>query len=89
MSTLTILDLSSTATLDITGMKSVRGGLGFAPWTSVYAPVKLSFDSSLKIDQQNQQMQSVNNAFANGSAFQEHMRNTVDTNQNATNNVWR
>ncbi|RZT41520.1 hypothetical protein [Cupriavidus agavae] len=90
MSTLTILDLSSTATLDAHGMKSVRGGLGLiAPWTSVYAPVKLSFDSSLKIDQQNQQMQSVNNAFANGSAFQEHMRNTVDTNQSATNNVWR
>jgi len=88
MSTLTILDLSSTATLDASGMKSVRGGLGLiAPWTSVYAPVKLSFDSHVKIDQQNQQMQQVGNYFANGSAFQEHLHNNVTTNQYAQNNA--
>lgn len=88
MSTLTILDLSSTTTLEATRMKSVRGGLGIiAPWTSVYAPVKLSFDSHTKIDQQNQQMQEVGNYFGNGSAFQEHLSNSVTTNQRAQNNA--
>ena len=88
MSTLTILDLSSTTTLEATRMKSVRGGLGLiAPWTSVYAPTKLSFESHTKIDQSNQQMQEVGNYFANGSAFQDHLRNNVTTNQYAQNNA--
>ncbi|WP_244785726.1 hypothetical protein [Cupriavidus pauculus] len=89
MSNLTILDLTTTATLDRAGMQAVRGGLGIiaAPWTSVYAPVKLSFDSHTKIDQQNQQMQQVGNYFANGSAFQDHMTNNAYTNQHAQNNA--
>ncbi|KAI3589980.1 hypothetical protein D9X30_5563 [Cupriavidus sp. U2] len=88
MSTLTILDLSSTTTLEANRMQSVRGGLGLiAPWTSVYAPVKLSFDSHVKIDQQNQQMQQVGNYFGNGSAFQDHLRNNATTNQYAQNNA--
>ena len=88
MSTLTILDLSSTASLDAAQMKAVRGGMAIvAPWTSVYAPVKLSFDSHVKIDQSNQQMQQVGNYFANNSAFQDHMTNNVTTNQRAQNNA--
>ena len=88
MSTLTILDLSSTTTIEATRMKSVRGGMGLiAPWTSVYAPVKLSFDSHTKITQSNQQLQDVANYFGNGSAFQDHMHNNVTTNQYAQNNA--
>nr|WP_315597247.1 hypothetical protein [uncultured Cupriavidus sp.] len=90
MTTLTIKDLSSTETLDAKTLQAVRGGLAIvAPWTSVYAPVKLSFDSHVKIDQSNQQMQQVENYFGNGSAFQDHMRNNVTTNQSAQNNVYR
>ncbi|CAG9169025.1 hypothetical protein [Cupriavidus pampae] len=87
MTTLTITDLSVTETLDAKGMQAVRGGFGFAPYTSIYSPVKLSFDKTTKIDQSNQQMQEVNSMFANGSAFQEHLRNNVNTNQNASNYV--
>ena len=88
MSTLTILDLSSNVAIDAAQMKAVRGGLALvAPWTSVYAPVKLSFDSHVKIDQSNQQMQQVGNYFANNSAFQDHMTNNVTTNQHAQNNA--
>lgn len=91
MTTLTITDLSVTETLDAKGMQAVRGGTGFnwAPITSVYHPVKLSFDSTTKITQSNQQMQEVNNMFGNGSAFQDHLSNTVNTNQNASNTVYR
>ncbi|WP_423197913.1 MULTISPECIES: hypothetical protein [unclassified Cupriavidus] len=85
MTTLTINDLSVTETLDAKGMRAVRGGFGFVPFTSIYSPVKLSFDSVRKIDQSNQQMQEVNSMFANGSAFQDHLKNDVYTNQNATN----
>ena len=89
MTTLTITDLSVTETLDAKGMKAVRGGigLGFVPYTSIYSPVKLSFDKTTKIDQSNQQMQEVNSMFANGSAFQEHLSNNLHTNQNASNYV--
>nr|WP_315596144.1 hypothetical protein [uncultured Cupriavidus sp.] len=88
MSTLTILDLSSNVAIDAAQMKAVRGGLAIvAPWTSVYAPVKLSFDSHVKIDQSNQQMQQVENYFGNNSAFQDHMTNNVTTNQRAQNNA--
>ncbi len=88
MSTLTILDLSSNEVIDATRMRSVRGGMGLVmPWTSVYAPVKLSFDSHTKIDQSNQQLQSVASYFGNGSAFQDHMSNDVHTSQTATNNA--
>ena len=91
MTTLTINDLSVTETLDARGMRAVRGGLGlgWVPYTSIYNPVKLSFDSSTTITQSNQQMQEVNNMFANGSAFQDHLKNNVNTNQNASNTVYR
>ncbi|MGO4277501.1 hypothetical protein SAMN05216321_101534 [Cupriavidus sp. OV038] len=89
MTTLTIQDLSSTATLDAKKMSAVSGGLGlFAPYTSVYSPFKLSIDKHTEINQQNQQMQSVTSAFGNGSAFQDHMKNTVTTSQTASNNVY-
>ncbi|MBV8271396.1 MAG: hypothetical protein JO067_03910 [Cupriavidus sp.] len=88
MSTLTILDLSSHETIDATRMQAVRGGMGLVmPWTSVYSPVKLSFDSHTTIDQSNQQLQNVASYFGNGSAFQDHMKNDVHTTQTATNNA--
>ena len=90
MTTLTIKDLSSTETLDAKKLQAVHGGLAvFAPRTSIFTPVSLSFDSHLKINQSNQQMQQVENYFGNGSAFQDHMTNNVTTNQNAQNNVYR
>ncbi|RZT41521.1 hypothetical protein [Cupriavidus agavae] len=88
MTTLTIKDLSSTETLDAKSLQAVRGGLGFAPYTSVYAPFKLSFDKTTTINQSNQQMQDVTSYFGNGSAFQANMHNNVTTNQHAQNNVY-
>jgi len=88
MSTLTILDLSSHEVIDATRMQAVRGGMALVmPWTSVYSPVKLSFDSHTSIDQSNQQLQNVASYFGNGSAFQDHMKNKVNTTQTATNNA--
>ncbi|MGO4303891.1 MULTISPECIES: hypothetical protein [unclassified Cupriavidus] len=89
MTTLTIKDLTSAETLDAKKMSAVTGGLGlFAPYTSVYSPVKLSFDKTTTINQSNQQMQQVASYFGNGSAFQDHMKNDVHTSQTATNNVY-
>jgi len=89
MTTLTIQDLSSTETLDAKKMSAVSGGLGlFAPYTSIYHPVKIDFDKTTTINQSKQQMQEVNNLFGNGSAFQEHLKNTVTTSQTASNNVF-
>ena len=88
MTTLTIKDLSSTETLDAKKLQAVRGGLAlFAPHTSIFTPVSLKFDSHTTITQSNQQMQDVANYFGNGSAFQDHLRNNVTTNQNAQNNA--
>jgi len=87
MTTLTIKDLSSAETLDATKMHAVSGGIAVFPITSVYSPVKLSFDNITKITQSNQQMQDVASYFGNGSAFQDHMKNDVDTTQRATNNA--
>ena len=47
MTTLTIKDLSAAETLDSKRMQAVRGGLAYLPYTSVYAPIKLAFDSSI------------------------------------------
>ncbi|WP_454763302.1 hypothetical protein [Cupriavidus campinensis] len=89
MTTLTIKDLSSAETLDAKTMSAVSGGLGlFAPYTSIFNPVKISFDKTTTINQSNQQMQDVTSLFGNGSAFQDHMKNTVTTSQTATNNVY-
>jgi hypothetical protein len=88
MTKLTIKDLSSTETLDAKKLQSVRGGIAvFAPRTSIFTPVSLSFDSHKTITQSNQQLQDVANYFGNGSAFQEHMHNNVTTNQYAQNNA--
>lgn len=89
MTTLTIKDLSSTETLDAKKLHAVRGGLAvFAPHTSIFTPVSLSFESTKKITQSNQQLQDVASYFGNGSAFQDHMKNSVTTNQNAQNNAY-
>ena len=87
MTTLTIKDLSSTETLSASSLQAVRGGTLFAPRTSIFTPVSISFDKDIKINQSNQQMQDVTSYFGNGSAFQEHMHNNVTTNQYAQNNA--
>ncbi|WP_066734310.1 hypothetical protein [Cupriavidus sp. D384] len=88
MTTLTIKDLSSTETLDAKKLQAVRGGIAvIAPYTSIFTPVSLKFDSHTKITQSNQQLQDVANYFGNGSAFQDHMKNNVTTNQYAQNNA--
>ncbi|MBV8271390.1 MAG: hypothetical protein JO067_03880 [Cupriavidus sp.] len=87
MTTLTIKDLSSAETLDASKMHAVSGGMALYPITSIYSPVKLSFDNITNITQSNQQLQDVASYFGNGSAFQDHMKNKVDTTQSATNNA--
>jgi hypothetical protein len=89
MTTLTITDLSATETLDSKRMQAVRGGLSYLPFAAVYAPVKLSFDNSINAVQEIAQMQSVTNLNGHGSAFLDHVRSHVDTNQNASNNIYR
>ncbi|RDK07323.1 hypothetical protein [Cupriavidus lacunae] len=89
MTTLTIKDLSATETLDSKRMHAVRGGLAYLPFAAVYAPIKLAFDGSITAKQEIAQMQSVTNLNGNGSAFLDHVNSHVDTNQNASNNIYR
>ncbi|WP_439683087.1 STAS domain-containing protein [Cupriavidus oxalaticus] len=89
MTTLTIKDLAATETLDSKRMQAVRGGLAYLPFAAVYAPIKLKLDSSITATQEIAQMQSVTNLNGNGSAFLDHVRSHVDTNQNASNNIYR
>ena len=88
MTTLTIKDLSATETLDSKRMHAVRGGLAYLPFAAVYAPIKLKLDSSIDATQSIAQMQSVTNLNGNGSAFLDHVKSNVHTNQNATNNIY-
>jgi hypothetical protein len=67
-------------------MRAVRGG--YLPFAAVYAPFKLSFDSHIDANQQIAQMQSVTNLNGNDSAFLDHVKSNVTTNQNATNNIY-
>lgn len=87
MTTLTIKDLSSTEALDSKRMSAVRGGLAFLPL--FYSPLKLSVDNSIKATQEIAQMQSVTNLNGNGSAFLDHVKSDLHTNQNASNNIYR
>ncbi|MDQ0143984.1 hypothetical protein [Cupriavidus necator] len=89
MTTLTILDLSAAETLDCKRMHAVRGGMSYLPFAAVYAPIQLAFDGSVNARQEIAQMQSVTNLNGNGSAFLDHVRSHVDTNQNASNNIYR
>ncbi|QEZ47356.1 hypothetical protein [Cupriavidus oxalaticus] len=88
MTTLTIKDLSAAETLDSKRMHAVRGGLAYLPFAAVYAPIKLKLDSSIDATQSIAQMQSVTNLNGNGSAFLDHVKSNVHTNQNATNNIY-
>ncbi|RDK06020.1 hypothetical protein [Cupriavidus lacunae] len=88
MTTLTIKDLSSTETLDRKGMHAVRGGLAYLPFAAVYSPVKVSIDKSITAMQDIAQLQSVTNMNGNGSAFLDHVKSDVHTNQNGTNNIY-
>ncbi|EYS96631.1 hypothetical protein CF68_20175 [Cupriavidus sp. SK-4] len=89
MTTLTITDLTTIDTLDRKRMHAVRGGLAYLPFAAVYAPIKLAFDSSITAKQEIAQLQSVTNMNGNGSAFLDHVKSDVHTNQNATNNIYR
>ncbi|WP_439683091.1 STAS domain-containing protein [Cupriavidus oxalaticus] len=88
MTTLTIKDLSAAETLDSKRMHAVRGGLAYLPFAAVYAPIKLKLDSSIDATQSIAQMQTVTNLNGNGSAFLDHVKSNVHTNQNATNNIY-
>ena len=86
MTTLTIKDLSAAETLDSKRMHAVRGGFAYVPF--VYAPLKLSIDKSITATQEIAQMQTVTNLNGNGSAFLDHVKSNVHTNQNAHNNIY-
>ncbi|MBB2916283.1 hypothetical protein [Cupriavidus alkaliphilus] len=88
MTTLTIQDLSAAATLDSKRMHAVRGGTSYLPFAAVYMPIKASVDKSISAVQSIAQMQSVTNLNGNGSAFLDHVKSDVHTNQNATNNIF-
>ncbi|RDK06021.1 hypothetical protein [Cupriavidus lacunae] len=88
MTTLTIKDLSATETLDSKRMHAVRGGLAYLPFAAVYMPIKVSVDDSIKATQSIAQMQTVTNLNGNGSAFLDHVKSDVHTNQNGTNNIF-
>ncbi|ULX54654.1 hypothetical protein A9P79_22570 [Cupriavidus taiwanensis] len=88
MTKLTLTDLSTAETLDRKGMHAVRGGRAL-PFVAVFQPLNLSFDKSITAVQEIAQMQSVTNLNGNGSAFLDHVRSHVDTNQNASNNIYR
>ncbi|MEM5427169.1 hypothetical protein [Cupriavidus oxalaticus] len=88
MTTLTIKDLSSAETLDRKGMQAVRGGFAYVPFVAAYMPLKLSIDKSITATQEIAQMQTVTNLNGNGSAFLDHVKSNVHTNQNATNNIY-
>jgi hypothetical protein len=88
MTTLTITDLTTIDTLDRKGMLAIRGGRALLPFVPVYQPLNLSFDSSIKAVQEIAQMQTVTNMNGYGSAFPDHVKSDVHTNQNATNNIY-
>jgi hypothetical protein len=88
MTTLTIQDLSAAETLDRKRMHAVRGGMAYLPFAAVYSPIKVSVDKSINAVQNIAQMQSVTNLNGNGSAFLDHVKSDVHTNQNATNNIF-
>jgi hypothetical protein len=93
MKTLTIKDLVHTGELDHDAMASVRGGYSSYPSMPSY-PVKSlspsyppSSNSSISVEQNLSQFQSVLNATANGSAFIEGVDVHNDTSQFGQNNV--
>lgn len=87
MKTLTIKDLARSEDLDRSSMAAVRGGMNIStlPWTpSSYSP---TFDSSLHATQDLGQMQNVQNATANESAFLDCLDVTNKTKQVGQNNI--
>lgn len=79
MQTLTIKDLAVTEELDGKAMSAVHGGLRFAPMPSI------SFEH---VSQELQQMQSVSNVTASGSAFQDHIDTKNTTKLSGSNNIY-
>ncbi len=93
MKTLTIKDLARSEALDRSEMAAVRGGFsklaclpGF-PYPPTPTPGYGSSDSSVHAEQNLQQMQSVMNSTANGSAFLDNLHVTNNTSQFGQNNV--
>jgi hypothetical protein len=95
MKTLTIKDLARTEQLGKSEMTAVRGGHGMSYAKSPYdcfpkMPTSYptgSGDSSIHVDQDLQQLQSVVNSTANGSAFLDGVSATNNTSQFGQNNV--
>jgi hypothetical protein len=95
MKTLTIKDLARTEQLGRDAMAAVRGGYKMDSYKPSYSP-SYSFappsypsggDSSIHVDQDLQQLQSVVNSTANGSGFLSGVHATNDTSQFGQNNV--
>jgi hypothetical protein len=90
MKTLTIKDLVHTGELDHDAMAAVRGGHSDYPSMPSY-PVKSLFppsgSSSISVEQNLSQFQSVLNATANGSAFIDGVDVHNDTSQFGQNNA--
>jgi hypothetical protein len=96
MKTLTIKDLARTEVLGADAMAAVRGGynmgsqyclpggFGLCPVPSIYSP---SSDSSVHATQGLTQLQNVENATANGSAFLDGVHVTNNTKQFGQNNI--
>ncbi|WP_420996702.1 hypothetical protein ACKI2N_011440 [Cupriavidus sp. 30B13] len=85
--TLAIKDLSVTEELDARAMRAVRGGTVFLPVLPVFSAVKV--DSTFNASQLIGQTQNVTNMNGNNAAFVDGIRSHVDSNQNATNNIYR
>jgi hypothetical protein len=87
MKTLNIKDLVRSEDLDRSEMAAVRGGMNIStlPWTSsTYSP---TFDSSVHATQDLMQLQNVQNATANDSAFLSCLDVTNKTKQVGQNNI--
>jgi hypothetical protein len=95
MKTLTIKDLARTEALDRSEMAAVRGGFSKLaclpqpcyPYPPCPTPDYGSSDSSVHAQQNLQQLQSVMNSTANGSAFLDNLHVTNNTSQFGQNNV--
>lgn len=87
MKTLTIKDLTRSEDLGRSSMAAVRGGMNLStlPWVPPSTGPK--FDSSLHATQDLRQMQDVQNATANDSAFLNCLDVSNKTKQSGQNNI--
>ena len=86
MKTLIIKDLSVTSELDHGAMAAVRGGHGMSQ-TSWYPLPSPTYGTSVDATQNLTQIQNVDNATANGSAFVSGVTANNNTSQFGQNNI--